>query len=83
LILTADPNAAQIGTDAGLRDVWQSTVFRMEAATDQQAAVSRELESFGDDGPVHFSPEQLWLLMRAIKVQGQLLEMYSGQEVAV
>ena len=83
LILNEDPEGQRITTDESLQGIWKSTVFRMEAANDQHAAVSRELEAFGESGPVEFSPDQLWLLMRAIKVQGQILEMYAGQDCAV
>lgn len=81
LILNADPQQAQIETDEGLRSVWQQAVFGLEAATDQQEAVSRELEGLGDNGPVAFSPDQLWMLMRTIKVQERLLEMFTGPEL--
>jgi hypothetical protein len=66
-------------TDEGLEKVWRNSVFRLELAADQHAAVSEELESFGVDGPVSFSPDQLWMLLRAVKVQSQILDMYIDQ----
>lgn len=52
--------------------------FRLEAAADQHAAMSSELATLFTDGPVRFSPDQIWTLLRAIKVQSQLLELYAG-----
>jgi len=52
--------------------------FRLDAATDQHAAMTAELEILFGDGPVRFSADQIWTLLRAVKVQSQLLELYSG-----
>jgi hypothetical protein len=52
--------------------------FRLDAATDQHAAMSEELEALFGEGPVRFSADQIWTLLRAVKVQSQLLELYAG-----
>jgi hypothetical protein len=51
----------------------------LEAASDQHAAVAVELERLYEDNRVEFSEEQLWTLLRAVKVQSQLLEIYTEQ----
>ena len=69
--------------EADLRDaealqrIWAQASFRLEAAADQHAAVAAELDGLGVDGPIAFSPDQLWVLLRAVKVQSQILELYT------
>lgn len=52
--------------------------FRLDAATDQHAAMAAELDAIFGEGPVRFSADQIWTLLRAVKVQSQLLELYAG-----
>ena len=42
-------------------------------------AVAAELDAICIDGPVQFRPDQLWTLLRAVKVQSQILELYTDQ----
>ena len=79
LMLIQDPPASTFDDIDAFEKFWKQTVFRLEAAADQHGAVSRELVAFGEDAPVDFNPDQLWLLLRAVKVQGQVLEMYAGE----
>lgn len=58
---------------------WQHASFRFEATTDQHAAVVEELDQLFSDAPVEFQPDQLWTLLRAVKVQSQMLELYTDQ----
>ena len=62
-----------------LTDVWQETNLKLQAATDQHAAMTAELEELASSDPQQFSPEQVWVLIRAIKVQSQVLQLYVGQ----
>ena len=50
----------------------------LHAATDQHAAMTAELETLADSDPKQFDREQIWVLLRAIKVQSQILQMYLG-----
>lgn len=63
--------------DAAHRDA----SLRLQAATDQHLAVTQELETLADSDPKQFNREQIWVLLRAIKVQSQILQMYIGGEV--
>lgn len=72
-----DPN--ELADDAVLMSAWKNATFRLEAASDQHAAVAEELDSICNNGPVQFSPDQLWVLLRAVKVQSQILELYTDQ----
>ena len=62
-----------------LKQAWEETGLRLQAATDQHAAMTEELEDLARSDPQKFSPEQIWILIRAIKVQSQILQMYLGQ----
>ncbi|WDQ18891.1 hypothetical protein [Rhodopirellula sp. P2] len=77
MILNQEVNPSRLDDPAVLNSVWQNVSFRFEAATDQHAAVSHELDTLLNDGPVEFSPDQLWTLLRAVKVQGQMLDLYT------
>jgi hypothetical protein len=70
-----DPN--DLRDDDNLLRAWKNVVFRLEAAADQHAAVANELEQMCGNGPIQFSPDQLWTLLRAVKVQSQILDLYT------
>ncbi len=72
-----DPN--QLSDEQSLLSAWKNATFRLEAASDQHAAVAEELDTICGDGPVQFSPDQLWILLRAVKVQSQILELYTDE----
>ena len=62
-----------------LTEAWQQMGMRLQAATDQHAAMTEELEELAQGDPEKFSPGQIWVLIRAIKVQSQVLQLYVGQ----
>ncbi len=62
-----------------LAQAWKDIGIRVQAATDQHAAMTQELEELAGGDPQKFSPEQIWVLIRAIKVQSQVLQLYVGQ----
>jgi len=61
------------------QQAWQDTGLRLQAATDQHAAMTQELEELASSDPREFDRDQIWVLIRAIKVQSQILEMYVGE----
>ena len=63
-----------------LTTVWQEMCWRLQAATDQHAAMTDELENLARSDPQQFSPDQIWILIRAIKVQSQVLRLYVGDK---
>jgi len=71
----------ELSDDARLTSAWQEMGLRLQAATDQHAAMTDELDDLSNSDPKKFSSEQIWVLIRAIKVQGQILQMYVGQPV--
>ena len=77
LILNQCDGPEQLRDEAQLVAAWKNANFRLDASTDQHAAVAEELERMCTDGPVRFTPDQLWILLRAVKVQSQILELYT------
>ena len=64
-----------------LKDAWQKVSLQLQSATDQHAAMTVELEELASSDPKQFTPDQVWVLIRAIKVQSQILQLYVGQPV--
>jgi hypothetical protein len=62
-----------------LASAWKETGLRLQAASDQHAAMTEELENLARSDPKKFSPDQIWVLIRAIKVQSQILQLYVGE----
>jgi hypothetical protein len=83
LILQQDDNLPASISDEALHRVWQSTCLRLEAAADQHAAMTAELESIASAEPVRYDPRQIFALLRAIKVQNQILELYVDEPQCV
>lgn len=61
-----------------LQDAWKRTGLKLQVATDQHAAMTQELEELAESDPKEFNKDQIWVLIRAIKVQSQILQMYVG-----
>ena len=61
-----------------LHDAWKRTGLKLQGATDQHAAMTEELEQLAASDPQTFTQDQIWILIRAIKVQSQVLQMYVG-----
>jgi len=70
---------SQLSDTVALQTAWQETGLKLQAATDQHAAMTQELEALANSDPEQFSRDQIWILIRAIKVQSQVLQMYVGQ----
>lgn len=62
-----------------LREAWVASSLKLQAATDQHQAMTEELESLASSDPKKFEPDQIWVLIRAIKVQSQILQLYVGE----
>jgi hypothetical protein len=74
-------NTDELLDDGRLSDAWSQMSLRLQIATDQHAAMTEELENLAHSDPTKFSPEQIWILIRAIKVQSQALQLYLGESV--
>jgi hypothetical protein len=69
----------ELEDDAFLTRAWHDMSLRLQAATDQHAAMTEDLERLATTDPADFTSEQIWVLIRAIKVQSQVLQLYVGQ----
>ena len=79
LLLTNNHNDLEsLANSSNLQDAWQTTGLKLQFATDQHAAMTDELEELASSDPKNFSQDQIWVLIRAIKVQSQILQMYVG-----
>ena len=78
LLTNAVENLDELSSDDSLEQTWQEMILKLQMATDQHAAMTEELEDLGRSDPAKFSPEQIWILIRAIKVQSQVLQLYLG-----
>jgi hypothetical protein len=81
LLANTTEDVSQLDDDELLTTAWREAGLRLQAATDQHAAMTEELESLARSDPRQFTPEQVWVLIRAIKVQGQILQLYLGEPV--
>ncbi len=72
-------HAVELEDEQQLTRVWQEMSLRLQAATDQHAAMTDELELLAGLTPQQFGAEQVCVLIRAIKVQSQVLQLYVGQ----
>ncbi|HHK42898.1 MAG TPA: hypothetical protein ENJ50_10810 [Planctomycetaceae bacterium] len=62
-----------------LKAAWRAMNLKLQAATDEHAAMTEELDAITRSNPQSFSAEQVWALIRAIKVQSQILQLYVGE----
>jgi len=68
-----------LADDSALTAAWKEMDLRVQVATDQHAAVTEELECLARSDPQKFTSDQIWILIRAIKVQSQILQLYIGE----
>ena len=81
LLSNAREDVDELADDAVLADARKEMELRLKAATDQHAAMTEELEQLARSDPRKFTPDQIWVLIRAIKVQSQVLQLYIGEPV--
>jgi hypothetical protein len=79
LLANAVDDIQSLNDGERLNSAWQEMGLRLQAATDQHAAMTEELEALANSDPEKFTPDQVWVLVRAIKVQSQVLQLYVGQ----
>lgn len=69
----------ELANDEKLCAAWRDMAIRLQGATDQHEAMTEELEELTRTSAEDFRPEQISVLIRAIKVQSQILQMYVGR----
>ena len=78
MLLNAVDEPAELDQPPIFRTTTADTRLQFQAATDQHAAMTQELEELACSDPREFTPDQIWILVRAIKVQSQVLRLYAG-----
>ncbi|HEX6961782.1 MAG TPA: hypothetical protein VF175_07945 [Lacipirellula sp.] len=81
LLANAHADLTQLDDADALRRASQDACLKLQFATDQHAAMTQELEELAASDPEKYSRDQVWVLIRAIKVQSQVLQLYVGQPV--
>lgn len=79
LLTNSTDNIESLQDDRVLTSAWRAMGLKLQAVTDQHAAMTDELESLARTDPQRFTPGQIWILLRAIKVQSQILQLYVGE----
>ena len=79
VVLNAVDNLDELESSEQLDTACRRASLKMQFATDQHAAMAAELEELAASDPREFSSEQIWTLVRAIKVQSQVLQLYLGE----
>ena len=78
LILNSVDDSRDLDDPRCFQQHWDDVNLRMQAANDQHSAMTQELEGLAKSDPKKFTPDQIWVLIRAIKVQSQVLRLYVG-----
>lgn len=78
LLLLHTPDIDDSVSESRLEQLCQEMSMQLSAADDQHAAVADELDSLAVTAPCDFSPDHLWTLVRAIKIQSRILNLYLG-----
>lgn len=79
LLTNTQTDIAELIDSTRLKSAWQETGLKLQFATDQHAAMTQELEDLANSDPQKYTQDQVWVLIRAIKVQSQILQMYVGE----
>jgi hypothetical protein len=79
LLANSIDNLESLRRDDRMASAWQEANLRLQAASDQHAAMTDELEQVAAMDPRQFTLQQVLVLIRAIKVQSHILQMYVGE----
>jgi hypothetical protein len=79
LLANQHADLTEFDNDQCLRDAWQEACLKLQFATDQHAAMTQELEELAASDPEKYTCDRVWVLIRAIKVQSQDLQLYVGE----
>ena len=81
LLSNAVDDLDHLASEDQMESAWREMGLKLQAASDQHAAMTQELEELARSDPRQFTPDQIWILIRAIKVQSQVLQLYLGEPV--
>ena len=76
LLSLRNPSLDRLSNPNELEREFRDVQYRIQATSDQHSAVAEELDSLAGSDASDFSPDHVWTLIRAIKVQSHILQMY-------
>ena len=76
LLLMNSLSPEELQDDQRILDAWQEIGLRLQATSDQHSAVADELHVLCHEPPQQLEPNQVNVLIRALKVQNQVLQLY-------
>lgn len=79
VLLNSLDDSNELADEDRLESACREAILKHQFATDQHAAMTQELEELAASDPAKFSKDQIWILVRAIKVQSQVLQLYLGK----
>jgi hypothetical protein len=79
LLANAVDDLEDLRDEDRLCEAWMRTGLRLQAVTDQHAAMTEDLETLAGENPSVLAESDVWRLFRAIKVQSSVLDLYVGQ----
>ena len=69
----------ELKNEGRLVQIWQDMQVRLQAVADQHAAMTADLENLSRTNLEMLTFDQIMVLIRAIKVQSQVVQLYMGQ----
>ncbi len=76
LVQACDDSLDELVDDAAILKKLRPIEMQLQSAQDQESAVAEELDQLAASHPAEFSPSHVWTLIRAIKVQKQIIDLY-------
>ncbi|MCU0716983.1 MAG: hypothetical protein MUD03_12730 [Pirellula sp.] len=68
-------SAPRLTAESPDRSCIQQSYMRLQSLMEQQAAVAEELDQLAAGSPCEFEPNQIWILIRAIKAQSRIVDL--------
>jgi len=76
LVQACDDSLGELVDERSILKKLQPIEMQLQSAQDQESAVAEELDQLAASHPAEFSPSHVWTLIRAIKVQKQIIDLY-------
>ncbi|MBL9089712.1 MAG: hypothetical protein JNL96_00705 [Planctomycetaceae bacterium] len=81
LLTNSVDDADELASEERLYEAWVRAGLRLQAVTDQHAAMTEELEDLAKTDGETLSNDDFLTLFRAIKVQSRVIDLYVGQSI--
>ena len=79
-LLLLHHSEAELTNESRLESLVKRVRIQLEHSCDQYGAVTQELQQLAESNPQEFDQDQVWILLRAIKIQDQLIKLHLGGE---